>query len=369
MKIKSDLCKRIFAIWVVFVISFVFCVPTIYAAEKVSVKTGKYYTLKNVGTGRYLNVYGNQNKNNANVDIYDADGTSGQDFKFTLIDKSKNTYTLTPRCATGRRVNVYSESAYNKANVCLWSKTNHSTQCWIPEKVSGGYILRSANNTSYVLTATGSKNSSNVNIQKYSSGNKKQIWTSNAFSSGSDNKPVTNKTGSSVTANTIKNQISNTYQQSKSAAGVRSFDGLCGTYVYYQLRVLGIADYGRDSDCNGNGNQWYNSVKSGTTSTGWKKEKFSGGANCLANLVKQKGNNLQNIVISYPYQYGYSYSNPGAGHVIFIHAIINGTVYYSECFACRGKSEGSVLTYSVAEFDKAFTNSYGKANGAIWFHK
>lgn len=151
------------------------------SSSKVSVKTGKYYTLKNVGTGKYLNIYGNQNKNNANVDIYAADGTSGQDFKWTLIDKSQNAYTLTPRCATGRRVNIYGESAKNKSNVCLWSKTNHSTQCWIPEKVSGGYILRSANNKNYVLTATGNKNSSNVNIQKYSSGNKYQVWTSTVF--------------------------------------------------------------------------------------------------------------------------------------------------------------------------------------------
>lgn len=132
------------------------------------------YTLKNVGTGKYLNVYGNKNANNTNIDVYSKDNTNGQDFK---IYKYGESYALNPLCSsTGRVVNVYAENAKSGNNVCLWDRTNHSTQLWKFDKVDGGYVIRSANNTSCVLNATGSKNNANVNITTYKSGNKNQIW-------------------------------------------------------------------------------------------------------------------------------------------------------------------------------------------------
>lgn len=360
--------KRILALLLALATVLSMCVVPAFAAAKVNVNTSKYFTLKNVGSGKYLNIYGNQNRNNVNVDVYAKDGTSGQDFKFTRIDSGKNSYTLTPRCATGRRVNVYGDSAKNKSNVCLWSRTNHSTQCWIPEAVSGGYILRCANNTNYVLTATGSRNSSNVNIQKYSAGNKYQIWTCSAFSTttaGTTATPAAS-TSTAISPAAVKQQIKSTYQTAFRMRG-KSFNGWCGQYVTYQLHALGIINKDRDSDCWGNGNQWYNSVKSGKTTTGYTKTKLAGGKNCLANIVKTYGD-VQNIVISYPHAYGYTRNDPG--HVVFIHAVINNTVYYSECYpGSDGVAEGAVRTKSVTAFDSAYTSSYRAALGAIYFHK
>lgn len=45
-----------------------------------------------------------------------------------------------------------------------------------------GFVLRCADNTSLVLTATGSSSGSNVCIQKYDSSKSYQVWTSDAFS-------------------------------------------------------------------------------------------------------------------------------------------------------------------------------------------
>ena len=56
----------------------------------------------------------------------------------------------------------------------------NDTQDWIltpsPYGGAGYYIIRSANNTSCVLTEAGTANGSNVQISTYQSGNKNQIW-------------------------------------------------------------------------------------------------------------------------------------------------------------------------------------------------
>lgn len=181
--------------------------------------------------------------------------------------------------------------------------------------------------------------------------------------------PTPAPSNTSISASSIKTQITSTYSSAKKLAKVSNFSGKCGTYVKSQLHVLGIINQSKDTDCAGNGNKFYGNVKSGKTSTGYTKTKVSGGAKCLANLVNTYGKNIKNIVISYPHQYGYTNSNPGAGHVVFIHAIINGTVYYSDNYKVGSVSEGGVLTKTVANFDSAYTSSYGNAIGAIYFHK
>ena len=150
------------------------------ASYTMTVTQNTYVTLKNVGSGKYLNVYGNKNANNTNITVYAKDNTSGQDFKFVKCGAG---YVLVPRCATSRVVNIYANTAKSGNNVCLWSKTGDSTQIWIPEydATYKAYILRSANNKSLVLTSVGSNNSSNVNVQTYKKGNRYQLWTSSAL--------------------------------------------------------------------------------------------------------------------------------------------------------------------------------------------
>ena len=96
--------------------------------------------------------------------------------------------------------------------------------------------------------------------------------------------------------------------------------------------------------------------------------------------MNEDGKNISNVLISYPYQYGGSYEKPGAGHVVFIHAVINGKVYYSESYSDTrinkktGKKEivvkeGSVRTKTVKDFDTQYKNMYGKPIGAVYFYK
>lgn len=147
-----------------------------------TLKTETWYKFTNSKSSKLLNVYGSKSASNTNVTVYQKDGTSGQDFKLiahgtkTFNGKTYTKYIIVPRCASKCALNVYGSAAKNGSNVNIWTKTNNSTQDWIFESVSEGYIIRSANNTKYVLTASGTKNSSNVKLATYSSGNTYQIW-------------------------------------------------------------------------------------------------------------------------------------------------------------------------------------------------
>lgn len=166
-----------------------------------SVKTDGYYTIRNLGSGKMLNVYGNGKTNGTNVTVYSADNTSGQDFKF--IANGDETYVLQPKCATSSALNVHGFSAEANSQVDIWTKSGHSTQSWIVEYNSSlnGYVIRSANNSSYVLAATGSKDSSDVRLAAYNASDKYQIWTSSAFPDNSA--PAKNPATLTFAPNTI----------------------------------------------------------------------------------------------------------------------------------------------------------------------
>ena len=56
----------------------------------------------------------------------------------------------------------------------------------------------------------------------------------------------------------------------------------------------------------------------------------------------------------------------GAGYVVFIHAIIDGIIYY---YRYCGKAEGSVIVKTVSEFTNYFLYHYSGPTGAIHFVK
>ncbi len=162
--------------------SFSTTTTTTSTATTTSLKTNTWYAFTNVKSSKLLNVYGSKNASNTNVTVYQKDGTTGQVFKLvangtkTYNGKSYTKYVIIPKCATSCALNVYGNTSKNGSNVNIWTKSGNSTQDWIFESVSGGYVVRSANNTKYVLTASGTANSSNVKLATYSSGNTYQIW-------------------------------------------------------------------------------------------------------------------------------------------------------------------------------------------------
>lgn len=149
------------------------------------------------------------------------------------------------------------------------------------------------------------------------------------------------------------------YEDAKTASGRGSFRGYCGTYVAYQLRVMGI--FKDRFDVTGNGNQWYSNFNGITkTSGGYYVYRESGG-DCIDKLVAKYGSNLKNIVLSFPIQAGYSASNPGAGHTFMIYELRDGIAYYSESFAFGSYKEGQV----VAEDINSLLSRYGSRHGTV----
>ena len=166
-----------------------------------SVKTGSYATIKNVGAGKMLNVYGSKSANNTNITVYANDNTTGQQVKATSYNGA---YYFTFKCSTSRALNIYGTSCKESANVCTWDLTKNPTQLWTIEYVSSksAYIIRSKSNKDYCLTANGSSNSSNVCIKKYT-GSNYQLWTSSLFSAKANNTTTTSSTNSSAKYNLV----------------------------------------------------------------------------------------------------------------------------------------------------------------------
>lgn len=162
----------------------------------------------------------------------------------------------------------------------------------------------------------------------------------------------------------IKKQITSTYKKAKSIAGRRNFSHQCSLYVYSQLRALKIYQV---PDTYWNGSLWYSKLTSyGKTSTGYTQIKYSG-VNCLTKLINANGGkDVYNIVVSFPKSYR---STSTVGHVLFIHAIKDGKVYYSDNYRYAGKAEGSMLVKTVSEFTNYFSSNYSGINGAVHFVK
>lgn len=172
--------------------------------------------------------------------------------------------------------------------------------------------------------------------------------------------------------------INSTYSEALSRAnadvGISKFDGWCGLYVRLQLDVLGIGHV--PGGALGNGRDVYgNLTAEATTSTGYKQKKYPGN-NCLYDIVNAYGNKVENIVISFDHQYGkdkygnpYSSANPGAGHVVFIHGIIDNVVYFSESYSSSGYgfTEGTPVKLSLSAFMSRYNGNNGDAIGAVVF--
>ena len=192
---------------------------------------------------------------------------------------------------------------------------------------------------------------------------------SNAYTKSSSSYTITSSAKAKATTKTksvsqIKKQITSTYKKAKSISGRNNFAHQCSLYVYSQLRALKIYQV---PDTYWNGSKWYSKLKSGAkTSTGYTQKKYSG-KNCLKKLVNaNNGKDVYNVVVSFPKSYR---SSSSVGHVLFIHAIKNGKVYYSDNYRYNGKPEGSVIVKSVNEFTNYFSSNYGGINGAVHFVK
>lgn len=147
-------------------------------AKTVTIKTDGYYPYYNKASGKCVNIYCSGDYDFCDVTLWEYDNTPGVVYKATKVG---NGYTLSPKCAPKRCINLNGYSASDNADCDIYSKTNSTTQVLIPKAVEGGVILCIQDDENIVLTAEGTKNGSDIRFRTYEPGNKRQIWTSDAF--------------------------------------------------------------------------------------------------------------------------------------------------------------------------------------------
>lgn len=261
------------------------------------------------------------------------------------------------------------------------SSTSGSTSTGTTQASKTGTItatslnVRSGAATTYSILGTLS-NGKTVTIYEESNGwykinyNGGYGWVSKTYvstgttSSGSTSTGTTNTTTTTKTVSQIKSQIATTYAQAKAMTGRTNFSQQCSLYVYSQLRALNIY---QTPDTYWNGSQWYSKLtNNGKTRTGYIQKKYAG-VNCLTNLVNANGGkDVYNVVVTFPRSYR---STSTVGHVLFIHAIKDGKVYYSDNYAYAGQPEGSTIVKSISEFTNYFSSNYSGITGAVHFVK
>lgn len=104
-----------------------------------------------------------------------------------------------------------------------------------------------------------------------------------------------------------------------------NYDGYCGTYVHDMAVVLGIM---KPESGSYDGQIWFNSYKNKTgrimLSNNWTYECFEG-EQCLNDILKKYNNEVYNLI--------FSMENTGPyGHAVFVNAIIDDTVYFTESY-------------------------------------
>ena len=137
-----------------------------------------------------------------------------------------------------------------------------------------------------------------------------------------------NTFAANLTGPEIKSQISSTYQKARASKG-GSFSGYCGGYVGWQLYHLGI----NSSYISFDGNYTFDYYKNlSYSSGGYKISAYPSSGYTLKsalNQISQNGTkNVYNILIGL--EKGNTSSAQIYGHTAFIHAIIDGMVYFSE---------------------------------------
>lgn len=146
------------------------------ASQTDLIKNGSVVYVKNVRSGRYLDVAGATAKNGANVLQYSFHGKKNQQWK--LVSTGDGTYKIASMLGTGKYVlDIASGSTGNGANLIIWNDTAKDNQ---------RFSLQSAtsNSTKILTKKTGYKKS--IAVKNASKSNKANVlqWTYNA--SGND---------------------------------------------------------------------------------------------------------------------------------------------------------------------------------------
>lgn len=152
----------------------------------------------------------------------------------------------------------------------------------------------------------------------------------------------------------VRNRTDRLYNLKKG----KSFKGRCGLYVDFQLRALGI--FPTSTSYLGHGNTWFTGIGPQHVSKQYRLKKYPG-SNCLEDIIRDNGYAVYNIVVSF--------DRGRFGHVLFIHAILNGHVLFTDSFAFHNIEERKMHILSVSAFKKRYFGRGHRLIGALHFKR
>lgn len=151
---------------------------------------------------------------------------------------------------------------------------------------------------------------------------------------------------STYAENTIAEREAALSSSLSSIRGTRDFNGYCGSCTAYQLGQAGLFSKNTTAGSNGwNGNQCYNQYKNTPPINGMTVTSFPGSAKGgdftiseICNLLNESNTTGTNTYTIFCFNKGSSNeAGQTYGHVLLVHAVYNGKVYWGESFgsACR----------------------------------
>jgi hypothetical protein len=146
----------------------------------------------------------------------------------------------------------------------------------------------------------------------------------------------------------------------------KNYKGLCGTYVFDMLTALEIL---KPTSSSYNGKDWYPNYKYNSPeialNENWTYECFDG-QDSLKNVLEKYNGKVYNLALS-------MHSGP-YGHVVFVNAIINDKVYFSESFSTStfNSTQKELVVADLDDFiDYYYNSNYFKMSkgGIIHFYE
>lgn len=114
------------------------------------------YYLKNVKTGKYLDVVDGIFQNNQRVQTYPFNGLQAQRWGFESIPNMENGYYLHPDCTYNAMIHTVNAATTSGTELCLWTYTGEPTTQWLIEPTGDpddSVYIRLAANTEQVIDA------------------------------------------------------------------------------------------------------------------------------------------------------------------------------------------------------------------------
>ncbi|WP_378173368.1 RICIN domain-containing protein [Aquimarina sp. SS2-1] len=143
--------------------------------QKATPIAGKIYTIKNLKSGRTLDIKDKSNNNGANLQVWGTDANTGATHRQWQIISVGNGYVRLKGVDSGKSLEVSGGNNSNGANVQQWTYQGTTHQQWQIISVGNGYYRLKNRDSGKSLRAEGTTNGSNVDQWAYNGWNS-QKW-------------------------------------------------------------------------------------------------------------------------------------------------------------------------------------------------